>query len=151
MPFARGTKKWKLKESIKTCWRPFLKFPSRAIQANRIELANALAGFHLLVLRISFQFLRSLSHVPNLIYWGFEGKGSCGGAATNAITINNEAAAAAPSRFAFVSSDVLLPSLVEKSQALFFASVAALSLWDFCTINVNCFLGKLCVPRTQKL
>lgn len=76
-----------------------------------------------LPLRISLRYLRSLSLLLNLVYparWAERegGKGSCGGAGRTPITINNNAAAA-PSRIAFVSSDVLLPSLVEKKPNVF--------------------------------
>lgn len=72
---------------------------------------------------VSFRFVFCAVSATFLIsYIGDLGaKGSCGGAGTKAITINYEAAAvAAPSRFALVSSDVLLPSLVEKKSSVYF-------------------------------
>lgn len=142
------------------------------------EGSNYLAPFPLGLLgcRISFWYLRSLSLVLNLVYrlaanvgwvwaWSYS--------SYYTIIINNEAAAPV-SRIAFVSSDVLFPSLAERKVKRFFflflfpfyfflfwlfvfyffffaPHSAPYPFGDFCTINVNCFFGKLCVPRTQKL
>lgn len=171
--------------------RTFLEFPTRPIRKNRIRVTNCrnASGFCVRALRapttwprfpldclvgayrfgicaVSASFLISYILAANV---GWVCGRSCSSYYT--IIINNEAAAPV-SRIAFVSSDVLLPSLAERKVkrlfsfflfifffffgflcfTFFFAPHSApYPFGDFCTINMNCFFGKLCVPRTQKL
>lgn len=151
--------------------RTFLEFPTRPIRKNRIRVTNCrnASGFCVRALRapttwprfhldclvgayrfgicaVSASFLISYILAANVGWvWGW----SCSSYYT--IIINNEAAAPV-SRIAFVSSDVLLPSLAERKVKRFFflfpfyffflfwlfvfyfffcASLGALSLWGF--------------------